>query len=65
VLGIYYYAWAGLSPIGALLTGWLCAWSGTELAFAVAGVAGVLMLAGGYVYLRRTTPAPQPEPAPA
>jgi MFS family permease len=60
VLGIYYYAWAGLSPLGALLTGWLCALGGTELAFGVAGVAGVLMLAGGYAYLRRTSDPPLP-----
>ena len=66
VLGIYYYAWAGLSPLGALLTGWLCALGGTELAFAVAGVAGVVMLVGGYVYLRRAgAPRPRTEPAAA
>jgi MFS family permease len=66
VLGIYYYAWAGLSPLGALLTGWLCALGGTELAFVVAGVAGVVMLVGGYVYLKRTSvPRPQTEPAAA
>jgi MFS family permease len=62
VLGIYYYAWAGLSPIGALLTGWLCAWGGTSLAFYIAGGAGVLMLAGGYAYLKHTSPQPSPRP---
>ena len=58
VLGIYYYAWAGLSPIGALLTGWLCAWGGTALAFYIAGAAGVLMLAAGYAYLKHTVTQP-------
>lgn len=62
VLGIYYYAWAGLSPIGALLTGWLCAWGGTALAFYVAGAAGVLMLAAGYAYLNHTSPRPSAQP---
>jgi len=62
VLGIYYYAWAGLSPIGALLTGWLCAWGGTALAFYIAGAAGVAMLGGGYAYLKHTSPRPSPRP---
>jgi MFS family permease len=62
VLGIYYYAWAGLSPIGALLTGWLCAWGGTALAFYVAGGAGVAMLAGGYAYLKHTAARPNARP---
>jgi len=62
VLGIYYYAWAGLSPIGALLTGWLCAWGGTALAFYIAGGAGVLMLAAGYAYIKHTSPRPSPQP---
>jgi MFS family permease len=58
VLGIYYYAWAGLSPIGGLLTGALIALGGTALAFYVAGVAGIVMIGGGYVYLRRLPPQP-------
>jgi MFS family permease len=43
VLGLYYYAWNGLAPLGAVLVGWMCDVGGTELAFAVAGVAGLLM----------------------
>jgi sugar phosphate permease len=62
VLGIYCYAWAGLSPIGALLTGWLCAWGGTALAFYIAGGAGVLMLAAGYAYIKHTSPRPRAQP---
>jgi MFS family permease len=37
VLGLYYYAWNGLAPLGALLVGWMCDVGGTELAFAVGG----------------------------
>lgn len=42
VLGIYYYAWNGLAPLGALLVGWLCDVGGTELAFMVVGTAGLV-----------------------
>ena len=38
VLGLYYYAWNGLAPLGALIVGWMCDRGGTELAFAVGGV---------------------------
>ena len=38
VLGLYYYAWNGLAPLGALLVGWMCDAGGTELAFFVGGV---------------------------
>lgn len=41
VLGLYYYAWNGLAPIGALLVGWMCDTGGTELAFGVAGASAV------------------------
>ena len=43
VLGLYYYAWNGLAPLGALLVGWMCDRGGTELAFGVGGVAGLAM----------------------
>jgi MFS family permease len=43
VLGLYYYAWNGFAPIGALAVGWLCDRGGTELAFAVAGVSALVM----------------------
>ena len=43
VLGLYYYAWNGLAPLGALIVGWMCDRGGTELAFAVGGVAGLVM----------------------
>ena len=37
VIGFYYFAFNGLAPLGGILTGWLAARGGTELAFAVAG----------------------------
>jgi MFS family permease len=43
VLGLYYYAWNGLAPLGALIIGWMCDRGGTELAFAVGGTTGILM----------------------
>jgi MFS family permease len=43
VLGLYYYAWNGLAPLGALIVGWMCDRGGTELAFAVGGTTGILM----------------------
>ena len=55
VLGLYLFAFAGLSPIGGLLAGWLAEVGGTELAFAVAGVAGLAVTA--YVVTRRPRPA--------
>ena len=47
VLGLYYYAWNGLAPFGALLVGWLCDRGGTELAFAVGGACALAMTALG------------------
>jgi MFS family permease len=67
VLGLYYYAWNGLAPLGALLVGWMCDRGGTELAFAVGGVAGLLMTVGGALAVKppsRFVPRrPQAEPA--
>jgi MFS family permease len=46
VIGFYYFAFNGLAPLGGILTGWLAATGGTELAFAVAGtVTAVVALA--------------------
>ncbi len=47
VLGLYFYAWNGLSPVGGLIVGWLLAAGGTELTFTVAGLAGLVMVAAG------------------
>jgi MFS family permease len=45
VLSLYLFAFAGLSPVGGLLAGWLADIGGTELAFAVAGAAGLAVTA--------------------
>jgi MFS family permease len=37
VIGLYYYAFNGAGPLGGILSGWLAAVGGTELAFAVGG----------------------------
>jgi len=58
ILSLYYYAWNGLAPIGGLIVGWLSATGGTELAFTVAGFAGLVMAGGGAYVLRRGERAP-------
>ena len=52
VLGLYYYAWNGLAPLGALLVGWMCDRGGTELAFAVGGVSGIAMTVLGALAIK-------------
>jgi MFS family permease len=64
VLSLYYYAWNGIAPLGALAIGWLSARGGTELAFAVAGTAGVAMAVVGAVALRRPQRIPPAEELP-
>jgi MFS family permease len=61
ILSLYYYAWNGLAPLGGLIVGWLSATGGTELAFFVAGVAGLVMATAGALVLRRKKPVPIPE----
>ena len=53
VLSLYYYAWNGIAPLGALIIGWLSARGGTQLAFAVAGAAGLAMAGVGAMVLKR------------
>jgi MFS family permease len=55
VLSLYFYAWNGLAPLGGVIVGWLSATGGTELAFSVAGTAGLVMALAGAVTLRRPT----------
>jgi MFS family permease len=59
VLGLYYYAWNGLAPIGSVLVGWLCATGGTTLAFSVAGGSALTMTALGAWALKRPPRAPR------
>ena len=53
VLGLYLFAFAGLAPVGGLLAGWLADVGGTELAFGVAGVAGLSVTAYALTRARR------------
>jgi MFS family permease len=53
VLGLYYYAWNGLAPIGSIVVGWLCATGGTRLAFSVAGLSALAVTAAGTVAVKR------------
>ncbi|MDQ3067477.1 MAG: MFS transporter, partial [Actinomycetota bacterium] len=55
VVSLYLWAFAGLAPVGGLLAGFLTAVGGTQLAFGVAGVTGLLMtgLAARELSLRR------------
>ncbi len=43
VLSLYLFAFAGLAPLGGLLSGWLSEVGGTQLAFLVAGGTGLVM----------------------
>jgi MFS family permease len=53
VLGLYYYAWNGLAPLGALIVGWMCDRGGTELAFAVGGVSVIATTVLGALAIKR------------
>jgi MFS family permease len=50
LIGLYFFAFAGTGTAGGILSGWLSAAGGTELAFAVAGIAGLSV--SFYVWLR-------------
>jgi MFS family permease len=67
VLGLYYYTWNGLAPLGALLVGWLCDTGGTRLAFAVAGASAVAVTFATAAAVKRprraAAPPIQAEPA--
>jgi MFS family permease len=58
VLGLYYYAWNGLAPVGALIVGWLCEVGGTELAFATVGAIGLVSVAAAAAHLRHEQGVP-------
>jgi MFS family permease len=45
VMSLYLFAFAGLAPIGGLVAGFLAEQGGTELAFGLAGLAGLLVIA--------------------
>lgn len=50
VLGLYFYAFLGLQPVGGLVSGWLAHTGGTALAFAVGGT--VTLVATGVALVR-------------
>lgn len=59
VVGLYVFAFAGLAPVGGLLSGWLCDIGGTELSFLVGGATGLAMAALAATRLHGLlTPAP-------
>jgi MFS family permease len=58
VLGLYYYAWNGLAPVGALIVGWLCDVGGTELAFLVVGTIGLVSVVAAAAQLRQKQGVP-------
>ncbi len=58
MIGLYYFAFNGAGPVGGLLTGWLAASGGTEAAFAVSGVASLVMTAVAVTQLRRWSGRP-------
>jgi MFS family permease len=60
VLSLWLLAFAGAAPLGGLLAGWLAEVGGTELAFGVAGVAGLAMTVFGLQVLREGRFAPSP-----
>jgi MFS family permease len=41
VISLFFFAWAGVAPVSALLAGWLSHVGGTELAVGLAGLAGL------------------------
>ncbi|HWJ32013.1 MAG TPA: MFS transporter [Gaiellaceae bacterium] len=42
IIGLYFYAFNGTASVAGLFVGWLCARGGTELAFFIAGVVGLV-----------------------
>jgi MFS family permease len=58
IIGLYFYAFAGTGAIAGLFAGWLCDTGGTELAFAVGGLAGIAGTVVAGMQLLRGSPAP-------
>jgi len=58
VVGLYYYCFNGLGPVGGLLAGCLAARGGTSLAFLASGLTGVAVTAIALAQLR-TRPWPR------
>ncbi len=58
VLSVFLLAFGGLAPFGGLLAGWLAHVGGTQLAFTVGGLSGLLMTVYGIRTMRRGSFAP-------
>ncbi|MGZ4403458.1 MAG: MFS transporter [Gaiellaceae bacterium] len=65
LIAVYFYAFNGTGPFAGLLAGWLCARGGTELAFVVAGIAGLAATALAASQLRRRAAPETARPVPA
>jgi MFS family permease len=57
VMSLYAYVFFGTAPLGGLLAGWLADRGGTQLAFVVAGAAGVAVALYGLAHLREGRPS--------
>ena len=62
IVSLYLLVFAGLSPIGSLLSGWLADVGGTRLAFLVAGVAVSVTAVYGVVRIRGFQAEPRGRP---
>jgi MFS family permease len=63
VMSLFLFAFAGLGPPGALAAGWLAEVGGTQLAFTVAGAAGLAMAGLGWWKSPFREPVGRPGPA--
>ena len=60
VIGLYFYAFNGTGAIAGIMTGWLCAVGGTELAFVVSGLIGLVAVGGDGAGARLDAAASRP-----
>ena len=58
IIGLYFYAFNGTGAIAGIMTGWLCARGGTELAFVVSGLIGLVAVGATALALGWTPRAP-------
>jgi MFS family permease len=51
IIGLYFYAFNGTGALAGIMTGWLCAVGGTELAFLFSGIVGLVAIVGAALAL--------------